>query len=317
MMNRDDTVLVAGHTGLAGSAIVRRLEAEGFSDVITDDALDLMDQDEVLDFFMRERPGYVFLGTAWQGGIMANAHRPADLVYANLQMQCNVISSARRSGVFKLLFLASSCIYPEHCPQPMREEYLLSGKLEPISEPYAVSKIAGVEMCRAYNHQYGTRFVSVIPADAYGPGDDFDPETAHFLPSLMSRMHCAVVQHQGSVTIWGTGTPRRECLYVDDLADACIFLMRSYDGPEMINVGSGMDHSIGEIAAIIADVVGFDGQLVLDTSRPDGTPRKLLDTTKINGLGWAPRVGVREGIGRTFAWYRERSPGLVRGGMTG
>ena len=307
MMNTDDRVFVAGHEGLTGSAILRRLEAAGYSDVLTGDGLDPTDESAVLDFFMEERPAYVFLTSARLGGIRANLRQPAQLMRDNLRIQGHIIHSAWRSGVRKLLFLASSCIYPKHCPQPIREEYLMTGRLEPTNQPYAVAKIAGVTMCQAYNGQYGTRFIPVVPADVYGPGDDFDPETGHFLAGLLARMHEATADGADRVVVWGTGTPRRECLHVDDLADACLFLMDSYNGPDMVNVGTGRDHSIGEVARLIRDIVGYGGEMVFDRSAPDGAPCKLLDSSRIKALGWRSGIGPEEGIRQTYAWYLEHT----------
>ncbi len=305
-MKKDDKIFVAGHEGMIGSAILRRLKEDGFTRLVTRTSfkLDLADQKKVLDFFTDEKPNYVFLAVTRLGGILANSQYPAEFIYDNIQSQANVIHSAWKSGTKKLLFLASSCIYPKDCPQPMKEEYLLSGKLEPTSEPYAIAKIAGIRMCQSYNRQYGTNFISVVPADLYGPDDDFDPETSHFPPSLIRKMHEARIHNGGEVVVWGTGKPRREALHVDDLADACLFLINNYDEPEMINVGSGEDLSIRELAQLISDAVGFKGSIIFDESKPDGAPRKLLDVGKIQKLGWSPKIGLEKGIRQTYQWYR-------------
>ncbi len=304
-MQKDEKVFVAVHEEMIGGAILRRLQQEGFTRLVTKSAsqLDLSAQKVVLDFFMSEKPAYVFLPSTRIGGIMANSKYPAEFIYTNLQSQNNVIQAAWQSGVKKLLFLGSSCIYPKSCPQPMKEEYLLTGKLEPTSEPYAIAKIAGIRMCQAYNRQYGTEYISVVPADLYGQGDDFDPETGHVLPALIARMHRARMIAAKNVTIWGTGKPRREALHVDDFADACLFLMSHYHDSEMINVGSGEDWSIGELARLIKEIVGFQGDIVFDTSKPDGAPQKLLDVSRLRKLGWSPRISLEKGIKETYQWY--------------
>jgi GDP-L-fucose synthase len=304
-MEKDDKIFIAGHEGMAGSAILRRLRDDGFTNLVvrTSAELDLTYQKMVFELFMDERPDYVFLAGGKVGGILANSSYPAEFIYNNTQIQNNVIHSAWKCGVRKLLFLASSCIYPKDCSQPMKEKYLLSGKLEPTSEPYAIAKIAGIRMCQSYTFQYGTNFVSAVPADLYGPNDDFDPATAHVLAALIARMHQAKIGNEDRVVVWGTGSPRRERLHADDLADACIFLMKHYDEPEMINVGSGEDLSIGELALLIRDVVGFKGEVVFDQSKPDGAPRKLLDNSRIRKLGWSPKISPEEGIRETYRWY--------------
>lgn len=304
-MEKGDKIFVAGHEGAIGLAILRRLKAEGFTNLVTrtSDELDLSNQKLVFDFFMEERPDYVFLAGTKVGGILANSRYPADFIYGNLQSQSNVIHAVWQSGVKKLLFLGSSCIYPRDCPQPMKEEYLLSGKLEPTSEPYAIAKIAGIRMCQSYNRQYGTNFISVIPADIYGPDDDFAPETAHVLPALIGKMHKAKIGGEPKVVVWGTGLPKREAFYVDDLADACLFLMNEYDDSEMINVGTGQDISIREAAQLIRGIVGFAGDIVFDKSKPDGAPRKLLDISKVTKLGWSPKTNLEQGIKQTYQWY--------------
>lgn len=305
-MEKDGKIFVAGHEAMIGAAILRRLKETGFTKLVTRTAsrLDLTDQKMVSDFFMNEKPDYVFLAVPKMGGILANSKYPAEFIYDNVQSETNVIHSAWKSRVKKLLFLASSCIYPKVCPQPMKEEYLLSGKVELTSEPFAIAKIAGIKMCQSYNTQYGTNYISAVPADLYGPLDDFDPETSHVIPALIRKMHEAKVRNEPAVVVWGTGSPRRESLYVDDLADASIFLMNSFAGSEMINIGSGEDLPIRELARLISNVVGFKGEILFDELKPDGTPRKLLDTTKIRNLGWSPKINLENGIRQTYQWYR-------------
>lgn len=309
-MQPGDKVYVAGHRGLVGSALVRRLDREGFSRVVTRtrQELDLTDRHAVVRFFEEERPEYVFLAAARVGGIWANATRPAEFIAENLAIALNVIDAAYRSGVKKLLYLGSSCIYPKFAPQPIREEFLLTGKLEPTNEAYAVAKIAGIELCRAYNRQYGTRFISVMPTNLYGPDDNFDLETSHVLPALIRKFHEAKEAGALEVVVWGTGSPRREFLHVDDLADACVFLMRRYEGSEILNIGWGVDISIAELAELVREVVGYRGRIRFDPSKPDGTPRKLLDVSRLKALGWRPRIGLREGIEQTYAWYLKEGP---------
>jgi GDP-L-fucose synthase len=309
-MDRDARSYVAGHRGLVGSAIVRRLEAEGLDRLVTRTRaeLDLTDRDAVEAFFADARPQYVFLAAAKVGGILANASYPADFIRENLAIQLNVIDAAHRHGVEKLLFLGSSCIYPKHAPQPMKEEHLLTGKLEPTNEAYAIAKIAGVEMCQAYARQHGDRFISVMPTNLYGPGDNFDLKTSHVLPALIRKFHEAKVRGEESVVIWGTGEPRREFLHVDDLADACVFLMREYEDPDIINVGVGRDISVRELAELIREVVGYEGRIDHDTSRPDGTPRKLMDVSRLTGLGWTASIPLEEGVRRTYEWFLEHGP---------
>lgn len=304
-MEKDEKIFVAGHEDMIGQALLSRLTADGFNNLITRNSakLDLSTQKAVFHFFMEERLAYVFLAGTKVGGILANSRYPAEFIFSNLQSQTNIIHAAWQSGVKKLLFLASSCIYPKDCPQPMKEEYLLSGKLEPTSEPYAIAKIAGIRMCQSYNRQYGTDFISVVPADLYGPNDDFNPETSHVLPALIRKIHEAKIRGEPRVVVWGTGSPRREAFYVADLADACLFLMNGYDDSEMINVGSGTDLSIKELALLISEIVGFKGDIVFDQSKPDGAPRKLLDIAKIRKLGWSPKTGPEKGIRQTYEWY--------------
>ena len=307
IVRQSSRVFVAECAGMIGSALVRCLESSGFTDVRTDIAsgVDLIDQRQVRDILLNEKPEYLFLAVAKVGGIVANTAYPGEFIYRNLQVQNNVIHWAWEAHVRKLLFVASSCIYPKNCPQPMREEYLLSGKLEPTSEAYSIAKIAGIRMCQAYNFQYATNFICAVPGDNYGPNDDFNLETAHVLPALLRKMHEAKMHKEEKVTVWGTGSPRRECLHVDDLADACVFLMNHYDSSEIINVGCEEEISIGELAFLIRDIVGFDGDIVFDESRPDGAPRKLVDISRISRLGWKAKIDIRKGIEQTYQWYRE------------
>jgi len=303
-------IFVAGHRGLVGSAIRRRLEAAGCGNIIlrSHRELDLTRQAEVEAFFASEKPEYVFLAAAKVGGIWANSSYPAEFIYQNITIQTNIIHASYLSGVKKLLFLGSSCIYPRDCPQPMKEEYLLSGYLESTNEPYAVAKIAGIKMCQSYNRQYGSRYISVMPTNLYGPEDNFDLETSHVLPALIRKFHEAKERGLTEVVIWGTGTPRREFLHVDDLAGACVFLMEHYDGSEIVNIGVGEDQTIRELAEMIAEVVGFDGKLQFDPTKPDGTPVKLLDVGRLNRLGWKARIPLRNGLAETYEWYRKSLP---------
>ena len=305
-MRPDQTIYVAGHRGLVGSALVRALERHGFTNLLrhTHAELDLTDRDAVDTFFAEQRPAYVFLAAAKVGGIVANDTYPADFIRDNLAIQLHVIDAAHRFGVEKLLFLGSSCIYPKLCPQPMKEEYLLTGALEPTNSAYAVAKIAGIEMCQAYRRQYGCHFISVMPTNLYGPGDNYDLETSHVLPALIRKFHEAQEAGTPTVTIWGTGSPRREFLHADDLAGACLFLMDRYDESEIINIGVGEDATIRELAERVAEATGFTGELLFDTSKPDGTPRKLLDVSRLTTLGWRAQIDLREGIRRTVEEYR-------------
>lgn len=309
-MEKDSKIYIGGHTGLVGSAILRKLSDLGFTDLVyrTHKQLDLTRQKEVEDFFANVRPAYVFLAAAKVGGILANSTLPAQFIYRNLAIQTNVIHAAYLFKVKKVLFLGSSCIYPRLCPQPIKEEFLLDGKLEPTNEPYAVAKIAGIKMCQAYNREYGTHFISVMPTNLYGPGDNFDLQNAHVVPALIRKFHEATKEMREKVVIWGTGAPRREFLHVDDLADACVFLMNQYNDSEIINIGSGTDITIRDLARLIQDVVGFQGELIFDTSKPDGTPRKLLDVTRIKKLGWMPKIDLNKGIKQTYEWYRSNLP---------
>ncbi len=302
-------IFVAGHHGLVGSAIVRRLQQEGYNNLVfrTFQELDLRSQEEANTFFFNERPDYVFLAAAKVGGIKANMDFPADFIYDNLMIEANVIHAAYLSGVKKLLFLGSSCIYPKVCPQPMTESVLLTGSLEPTNEPYAIAKIAGIKMCQSYNRQYGTKFISCMPTNLYGPNDNFDLATSHVLPALIRKFCDAKAQGTEKVTIWGSGTPRREFLHVDDLADATLFLMKNYEDSEVINVGCGTDVSILELAELIRNAAGYDGTLVFDASYPDGTKQKLLNIDKIRALGWTPKIGLKDGVQETLKWYLEHS----------
>ncbi len=306
-MNKSSKIYVAGHRGLVGTAICRRLGSEGYRNLVlrTSKELDLIRQADVEAFFEKERPEYVFLAAAKVGGIFANDTYRADFIYNNIMMEANVIHSSWQHSVKKLLFLGSSCIYPKFCPQPMKEEYLLTGELEPTNEPYAVAKIAGIKMCQAYNAQYKTNFISVMPTNLYGPFDNFNLETSHVLPALIRKFHEAKMENKSSVAIWGTGTPRREFLYIDDLAEACVFLMENYDGPGIVNIGTGEDISIADLAMLVGEVVGYKGAIVYDSSKPDGTPRKLLEVSRLRSLGWKAKTGLREGIAKTYEWYLE------------
>lgn len=304
-MEPDSKIYVAGHRGLVGSAMTRKLKEKGYGNVIgrTRKELDLERQAQVESFFQEQRPEYVFVAAAKVGGIWANHSFPAEFIYSNIMVQTNVIHSAYCTGVKKLLFLGSSCIYPKHSAQPMKEEYLLTAPLEPTNEPYAVAKIAGIKTCQSYNRQYGTNYISVMPTNLYGPHDNFDLQTSHALAALIRKFHEAKMKSAPSVTIWGTGSPKREFLHVDDLADACVFLMNHYNNSDIINIGYGDDISIAELALLIKDVVGYAGQIEYDIDKPDGTPRKLLDSGKLRSLGWRPRLSLEEGIKRTYAWY--------------
>lgn len=309
-MNPTDRVCVAGQRGLVGSALVRRLRAEGFEDLVlpTRQELDLTDAVAVQQYLRATRPRYVFLAAARVGGILANRDHPADFIRDNMAIGLNVITAAYEAGVEKLLYLGSSCIYPRDAPQPIREDYLLTGPLEPTNEPYAVAKIAGIRLAQAYARQHGANFISVMPTNLYGPGDNFEPTTSHVLPALIRKFHEAAGDGVGHVTVWGTGKPRREFLYVDDLADACVFVMRHHHDPQQIlNIGTGRDIAISELADMIAGVVGFEGEIVYDTRMPDGTPRKLLDTSRLEALGWRATTPLREGIQRTVEWFVTRT----------
>ena len=304
-ISKDARIYVAGHAGLVGSAVTRRLRGGGYTNLLTAerDDLDLRDQGAVNRWFETNRPEYVFLVAGTVGGILANSARPAEFIYDNLMIHATVVHAAYREGVRKLLYLGSSCIYPRECPQPMKEEYLLTGLLEPTNEPYAVAKIAGIKLCQAYRHQYGCDFISAMPTNLYGPNDNFDLTSSHVLPALIRKFHDAKADGRGEVVIWGTGSPRREFLHVDDLADACLFIMEYYDRDLHINVGTGEDLSILELAEMVQDVVFPEAGLTFDTSKPDGTPRKLLDVSRLQGLGWHHRISLRDGIAATYQWF--------------
>ena len=305
-MGKDSKIYVAGHRGLVGAAICRVLANQGFANIIarTHSELDLTDQSAVRAFFEEEKPDYVFLAAARVGGIHANDTYPADFIRDNLLIQTNIIDAAYQNGTRKLQFLGSSCIYPKFAPQPMKEEHLLTGELEPTNEWYAIAKIAGIKMCQAYQRQYGFDAISLMPTNLYGTGDNFDLENSHVVPALLRKFHEAKVRGEDSVEVWGSGNPRREFLHVDDLADAAVFLMENYSGEEIVNVGVGEDVSIRELAELVADVVGFQGELRFDASKPDGTPRKLLDVSRLKGLGWKAKVLLRDGLEDTYQWFK-------------
>ncbi len=311
-MNPQDKIYIAGHRGLVGSALIRRLKAGGYDNLLTRThaELDLTNQAATEAFFAHEKPDYVFLAAAKVGGILANNTYPADFIYQNLAIQTNIIHSAYKNQVKRLLFLGSSCIYPRDCPQPMKEEYLLTGPLEPTNRPYALAKIAGIEMCWSYNRQYGTQYLAVMPTNLYGPGDNYDLNNSHVIPALIRKFHEAKVNNQPTVTVWGSGTPKREFLYSDDMADACLYLMSlpserfsllltPHSSP-LINIGCGKDQTIQEVAELVKEVVGFAGGIVFDDSKPDGTPRKLLDIGRLEALGWSPSISFEEGLGQSY-----------------
>jgi len=302
-VKKNAKIYVAGHRGMVGSAILRRLLAEGYENIVTrsSEELDLRDQKAVNGFFDRERPEFVFLAAAKVGGIRANNIYRADFIYDNLAIELNVIHAAHAHGVKKLLFLGSSCIYPKMAPQPLKEEYLLTGPLEPTNEPYAIAKIAGIKLCEAYRDQYGADFISAMPTNLYGPNDNYDLKNSHVLPALIRKFHEAKESGASSVEIWGTGSPKREFLHVDDLAEACLFLMLNYSERSFLNIGTGSDISISDLAAMISEIVGFEGDLKYDTSKPDGTPRKLMDVSTINGLGWKAKIDLNDGIRSVYA----------------
>lgn len=304
-MDINAKVYIAGHNGLVGSAIVRSLKSKGYNNLVVRSSreLDLRQQQAVDDFFAQEKPDYVFLSAAKVGGIQANNTYRAEFLYDNLMIEANIIHSAYRHGVQKLLFLGSSCIYPKLCAQPMKEDYLLTGFLEPTNEPYAIAKIAGLKLCENYYRQYGVNFISAMPTNLYGINDNFDLANSHVLPALIRKFHEAKTNQSSTVTVWGTGTPLREFLHVDDLADALLFLMQNYDEPDFINVGTGEEVSIKELALTVKAVVGFDGELVFDTTKPNGTPRKLLDVTRLQSIGWQAQIDLKSGIEKTYAWF--------------
>jgi GDP-L-fucose synthase len=307
-MDLNSKIYIAGVRGMVGSAIRRRLETAGYRTIIGHSSreLDLTNQAATTEFFLRERPEYVFLAAAKVGGIHANNTYRAEFIYSNLMVECNVIHASYLAGVKKLLFLGSSCIYPKYAPQPMKEEYLLAGPLEPTNEPYALAKIAGIKLCESYNRQYGTDFISCMPTNLYGPNDNYDPVNSHVIPGLMRRFHEAKVSGSTEVIVWGTGTPKREFLYVDDLADACLFLMERYSGNETVNVGSGIEVTIRELAEMVGSIVGFEGKIVFDPTKPDGTPRKFLDCSKLNAMGWKAKTSLREGLALAYEDYLKR-----------
>ncbi len=305
MMDTSEKIFVAGYRGLVGSALMRSLKREGFNNLPKRDRsqLDLGDERAVQSFFAKERPAIVIFAAAKVGGIKANNDFPVEFLLDNLRIQNNIIHSAYETGVRKLLFLGSSCIYPKLAPQPIPETALLSGPLEPTNEAYAIAKIAGIKLCQAYAREYGANFISAMPTNLYGPNDNFDLETSHVLAALLRKAHEAKTRKARELAVWGSGTPRREFLHVDDLASACLFLLEKYDSPEIINVGCGEDISIRELAELICDIVGFEGQLAWDTTKPDGTPRKLLDVTKLQNFGWRPTISLRDGIAQTYDWF--------------
>lgn len=317
-LNRDARVFVAGHRGLVGSAILRKLDAEGFSQVLTAtrEQLDLRDQAAVNYWFRANRPEFVFLVAGTVGGILANSTRPAEFIYDNMMIHATVVHAAHLFPVRRLLYLGSSCIYPRECPQPMKEEHLLSGPLEQTNESYAIAKIAGIKLCQAYRRQYGCDFISAMPTNLYGPNDNFNLKSSHVLPALIRRFHDAKAEERDEVVVWGTGSPRREFLHVDDLADACVFVARHYDDAEHINIGTGEDLTIRELAEMVREIVHPDAGLTFDTSKPDGTPRKLLDVGRLHDLGWRHKIGLREGIESSYRWFlenRDRARGTEPG----
>jgi GDP-L-fucose synthase len=308
LMNKEAKIFIAGHRGMVGSAINRRLTALGYANIITRASveLDLRIQERVNEFFEAERPEYVFLAAAKVGGILANNTYRADFIYENIMIQSNIIHSAYATGVKKLMFLGSSCIYPKLAPQPLKEEYLLTGLLEPTNEPYAIAKIAGIKMCDAYRSQYGCDFISVMPTNLYGPNDNYDLQNAHVLPSLVRKFHEAKMNNATEVSIWGTGTPKREFLHADDLADACVYLMNTYSDEGLVNIGTGEDIPISDLALMIKEVVGYEGAIVFDHSKPDGTPRKLMDVSKLTSLGWKFTISLRKGLEMVYQEYQSR-----------
>lgn len=302
LMKKESKIYVAGHRGLVGSAIVTKLKEQGYTNLVyrTSSELDLRDKFAVDAFFAEEKPEFVFLAAAKVGGIVANNEYPADFIRDNLLIQTNIIDASYRNNVEKLLFLGSTCIYPKLAPQPLKEEYLLTGELEPTNEPYAIAKIAGIKMCESYNRQYGTKYISAMPTNLYGPNDNFDLKTSHVLPALLRKFHEAKENNAPFVEMWGTGTPKREFLYSDDLADACVFLMNTYEGNEIVNIGVGGDITIKELGEKVKAVVGYQGEIQFDTSKPDGTPRKLVDVTRINNLGWKATTSLEEGLEKAY-----------------
>jgi GDP-L-fucose synthase len=312
-MNKKDKIYVAGHRGMVGSAIVRKLNEEGFSNIVTKSSseLDLRNQQEVKDFFENEKPAYVFLAAAKVGGIMANNTYKAEFLYDNLLIETNIINAAYKNDVTKLLFLGSSCIYPKLAPQPLKEEYLLSGYLEATNEPYAIAKIAGIKLCEYYREQFGCNYISVMPTNLYGPNDNYDLQNSHVLPALIRKFHTAKINGDPSVTVWGSGSPKREFLYVDDLANACYYLMLNYDEKQFLNIGTGEDLTILELAELIKKITGFEGEIIWDSTKPDGTPRKLMDVSKAHSLGWKHVINLEEGIKKTYANFLQTETGIV------
>jgi GDP-L-fucose synthase len=306
-MLKEDKIYVAGHRGMVGSAITRRLEKEGYTNLVTRTSkeLDLRNQEQVNAFFQTEKPAYVFLAAAKVGGIVANSTYKGEFLYDNLMIQNNVIHAAYLNQVQKLMFLGSSCIYPKLAPQPLKEEYLLTGELEPSNEPYAIAKIAGIKMCDAYREQYGCNYISVMPTNLYGPNDNYDLQNSHVLPALIRKMHEAKAKGESQVTIWGTGTPKREFLHADDLADACFYLMQTYNEPGLVNIGVGEDISILELAKLVQQIVGFEGEILTDTSKPDGTPRKLMDVSKLTSFGWKATITLEDGLANVYEEVKE------------
>ena len=304
-MNKDSKIFVAGHNGMVGSAIVRKLKELGYTKIVTKSRkeLDLTNQFQVNQFFHFERPEYVFLAAAKVGGIKANDDFRADFIYENIMIQSNIIKASHDNGVKKLLFLGSTCIYPKHCPQPIKEEYLLTGLLEPTNDAYAIAKISGVKMCQSFNKQYGDNFISVMPTNLYGPNDNYDLNNSHVLPAMIRKFHEAKVEEKKTVEIWGTGTPMREFLYVDDLADACVYLMNNYNSSEIVNIGTGEDLTIKDLAYLVKEVVGFNGDIYFNTDKPDGTPKKLSDVSKLKEIGWSYKTSLKEGIQKTYTDY--------------
>jgi GDP-L-fucose synthase len=313
-MEKDAKIFVAGHRGMVGSAISRLLKKEGFVNVIekTSSALDLRNQQAVMRFFEDEKPEYVFLAAAKVGGIQANNTYRADFLYDNLMIEANIIHASYQSGVKKLLFLGSSCIYPKMAPQPLKEDYLLSGMLEETNEPYAIAKIAGIKLCEAYRDQYGSNFISAMPTNLYGPNDTYDLQKSHVMPALIRKFHEAKIEGKKEVEVWGTGSPLREFLHVDDLAEACLFLMESYNDKGFVNIGTGSDISIRELAMLIQKIVGFEGNLIWDTTKPDGTPRKLMDVSRIHAMGWKHRIDLEDGIRSVYEAFAKASPEMIR-----
>ena len=309
-MTPDSKIFVAGHRGMVGSAIVRALASQGFTQILTRPRaeLDLLNRSAVRAFFEKERPEFVIDAAARVGGIVANSEKPVEFLLENLTLQNNLIEAAADFGCAKLLFLGSSCIYPKLAPQPIREDALLTGPLEPTNDAYAIAKIAGIKLCQAYAREYGKNFLSAMPTNLYGPHDNFDLHTSHVLPALIRKIHEAKKSGAPEVLVWGTGTPRREFLHADDLADACVFLLKNYDSPELINIGSGTDVTIRELAELVCEVLGYDGTLAFDPTKPDGTPRKLMDSSRLFSLGWKPKISLREGIAHAHAWFLENQP---------